>query len=148
MVNIVTDDINILQDCNKSIYNIAKNIYQQLGPGHTEFIYHRAIEIELRYNNITYETEKRVLILYKDNDNNQFTLGEERIDLFLLKSNTIIELKAIVTPPKENEIIQIYKYYRELKKVNVNASYGLIINFPQAGVKSAKENIDFYEIKF
>ncbi len=147
MVNIVTDDINILQDNNKSLYKMAVNIYQQLGPGHSEYIYHRAMEVELRTHCINYETEKRVLILYKDKNNHTHTLGEERIDLFLQDTNTIIELKALITAPKETEIAQVHKYYRELKKVNVLSEYGIVINFPQAGAKSAKDNIDFYEIK-
>lgn len=148
MLNIVTDNLDILQDTNKSIYKLAEKVYQQLGPGHTEFIYHRAIECELRTNNIKYETEKRVLITYQTQDCIQYNLGEERIDLYLPECKTIIELKAIINVPKETEIAQIYKYHRELKKVGTDIKYGLIINFPQAGVKTAKDQIDLYEIIF
>lgn len=149
MVNIVSDNIDILHhENNKKIYKIAEKVYQQLGPGHTEFIYHRAMETELRYHNYKYETEKRVLILYKTDDGIEYTLGEERIDLYLPEYDTIIELKAIITIPKETEITQVHKYNRELRKVGIKSKYGLIINFPQAGVKIAKDKIDFYELCF
>lgn len=129
------------------ILNIAKRVYQELGPGHTEFIYHRAMEVELRSKNIDYESEKRVIINYNSN-NKVYTLGEERIDLFLINEKIIIELKAMITAPKEGEIAQVNKYYRELKKGGLDATYGIIINFPQAGTKMAKEEIDFIQIKY
>lgn len=132
-----------MEECNRRIYQMAEEVYKNLGTGHTEFIYHSALEIELRNARYDYEREKRVLITYKG-----YTLGEERIDLFIRDNNTIIELKAIINPPKETEIAQIYKYYNELKKVGIKCKYGIIINFPQAGAKSAKETIDFSEIKF
>lgn len=146
MINTINDDINILHDVNKKIYEIASKIYQQLGTGHTEFIYHRAMEIELRLNNYIYETEKRILINYHDEKGHIYNLGEERVDLYIHDYDVIIELKAIVNSPKESEIAQVYKYYRELKKIGLNPKYGILINFPQAGVKVAKDKIDFVEI--
>jgi GxxExxY protein len=140
-------DIGQHYDDNKFIYDIANRVYEQLGPGHTEFIYHRAMEIELRTKRVDYETEKRVLIIYTV-DSKDYTLGEERIDLYLHEYRTIIELKAMINAPKETEIAQVHKYYRELKKIGIDSKYGIIINFPQAGSKIAKNDIDFYEISF
>jgi len=128
---------------NQDIYKIAEKIYNKLGSGHTEFIYHRAMEIELRLNRYNYETEKRVLIIYEDDDGNKYSLGEERIDIYIHQKNIIIELKAVVNKPKETEISQVYKYHRELSKLGVNVNYGIIINFPQAGAKPANKEIDF-----
>ena len=141
------------------IKQLAQNVYTNLGKGHTEYIYHRAFEIELRQNNIAYDSEKRVIISY-----NNHAIGDERIDIFLFENNVIIELKAIVTEPKMSEIIQVKKYYRELKKQNIICSYGIIINFPQVGcrqslqsldlvsrsigTKDNKDDIDFIVIKF
>ena len=137
----------ILNKSNMKYYEFANKVFQQLGTGHTEFIYHRAMEVELRLNQINYETEKRVLIKYVNNDF-YYDLGEERIDLYIVDEKVIIELKAVVNPPRETELAQIRKYYRELKKDGIKPVYGIIINFPQPGVKAAKEEIDFYEIKF
>jgi GxxExxY protein len=144
----IKNDTSIISDENKYIYDMAKRVYDYLGSGHTEYIYHRAMEIELRSHNYIYETEKRVLILYDDIDGNKYTLGEERIDLYIHCTKTIIELKALITQPKETEIAQINKYYRELKKTGIDIKYGIIINFPQAGTKIAKDMIDFYVISY
>ena len=132
---------------NTLYYEMATRVYQQLGAGHTEFIYHRALEKELFANHINYEYEKRVLIKYVCNGVT-YTLGEERIDLFIIDDAIIIELKATVNMPRETEIAQVKKYYRELLNDNIVANRGIIINFPQAGTKTAKEQIDFVEVNF
>lgn len=139
---------NIINHSENLFYQLAKKVFNKLGSGHTEYIYHRALEIELKNKNIKYEFEKRVLISYTDDDGHKYTLGEERIDLFILDKNIIIELKAIINPPKETEYAQIRKYYRELKDVGITCKKGYIINFPQAGTKEAKKEIDFIEVIF
>jgi len=132
------------------LLDLSRRVYQEMGPGHTENIYHKALAIELRNHNIHYETEKRVLITYHDRQNNRkYTLGEERIDLFLLDYNLIIELKAVTTEPREPELAQIRKYYRELLKSEYRLdSWGLIINFPQpAPSKKARNDVDFVMVR-
>tara|TARA_B100000780_G_scaffold279002_1_gene254895 strand:- start:368 stop:895 length:528 start_codon:yes stop_codon:yes gene_type:complete len=134
----------------QSIFDIATKVYKQLGPGHTEFIYHRAMEIELRLVSINYETEKRVIINYIDDDNNTYSIGEERIDLYVRMDGIeiIIELKAVINKPREIEYAQLHKYNRELTKIDINPKYGILINFPQPGVKVARNEIDYVEIDF
>ncbi len=150
MFNIVNSNNykDILNPNNIKYYQLAEKVFQGLGTGHTEFIYHRAMEIELQENHLVFETEKRVLITYLGNNGHQYTLGEERIDLYLVDEQVIIELKAIINAPKETEIAQVLKYQRELNKTGIDVKYGIIINFPQPGAKPAKEEIDFYEIHF
>ena len=108
------------------------------------------MEIEFRESNISYESEKRVVINYIDSSGEFYSIGEERIDLYVRTNNNqiIIELKAVINPPKEIEFSQIHKYKRELNKINVLPSYGILINFPQPGSKEARSEIDFIEIKF
>ena len=134
------------------LFTLAQGVFQQLGPGHTENIYHKALELELRLYGLIYESEKRVLITYQSpqKPGNLFTLGEERIDLFLVEPQLIIELKATSTEPRQPELAQIIKYYRELVKVaspeeeDKLATMGVIINFPQPGPnKKARQEIDF-----
>ena len=152
---------NVKKILHKQFFDIAKHVYTQLGAGHSEYIYHRAMEIELRNNNISYEFEKRVSIIYKDTKGNINTLADERIDLYIhkyinkydniiLESNydIIIELKAVINEPKELEINQLYKYKKQLNNVNVFPKYGILINFPQPGAKPAREEIDFEEFCF
>ena len=136
-----------VSEMNIDIPKIAQRVYEQLGSGHTESIYHRAMEIELRHLGIQYEIEKRVLITYNINDI-KYTVGEERIDLFLIDHNIIIELKATSASPKEKEFAQLNKYYRELKKMGIICNKGLIINFPQARTYAADDVVDIQEIEW
>ena len=137
----------------QQIKDIAQHIFDQLGSSHSEYIYQRCMEFELRNNNIIYETEKRLAIMYTDTMGTSYTIGEERIDIFIHKigDSTIpilIELKAVVNEPKQTEVAQITKYYRELLKIDIQIKYGVIINFPQAGTKKNRSLIDFKLIEF
>lgn len=129
--------------------HIAKRIYKQLKVGHTEKIYHRAFEIELRNNNIPYETEKEIIYNYNCSKGKNYTLGMGKIDI-LIKNDIhpiIVELKA--TPDndiKQNHKEQLHKYMRNSGIKNIR---GLIINFKQA--KNTKKNDEYniltYECK-
>jgi len=115
---LVTDEIKI----------IAKDLYNELGEGYQECIYHKAFEVGLRINNINYESKSIIPVFYKG-----YNVGEQEIDLIIRipKNEMIVELKA------EPQIIddfkaQLHKYMKLLK-----ASNGLLINFTQCG-KSKK----------
>jgi len=128
------------------LFELSNRIYHEMGSGHTESIYQKALTIELINHDIYHEKEKRVLITYQDKKHGRvYSLGEERVDVFLLDYNLIIELKAVNNIPREQELAQIRKYYRELLKAGtILDKWGLIINFPQPGpTKKAKNTIDF-----
>lgn len=134
----------------RNIYDVAEKVFESLGPGHSEFVYRRAMEIEFRRLVINYESEKRIVINYIDSSGNMYSIGEERLDLYVRTDTdeVIIELKALINPPREMEFSQIHKYRRELNKTSVFPSYGILINFPQSGTKEARSKIDYFEIKF
>lgn len=139
--NINIEDGNIIIKLNE----LSNKVFDILGTSHTEYIYHRALSMELQKLSILHEMEKRTVIMYET-----FTLGEERIDIFLTNNNMIVELKAITAKPREPEFAQIRKYYRQFKqqKINVN-KWGIIINFPQPSVnKQINNNIDIILICF
>jgi len=128
------------------LFELSNRIYHEMGAGHTESVYQKALTIELINHEIYHEKEKRVLITYQDKKHGRvYSLGEERVDVFLLDYNLIIELKAVNNIPREQELAQIRKYYRELLKAGtILDKWGLIINFPQPGpTKKAKPTIDF-----
>jgi GxxExxY protein len=52
---LVTDEIKI----------IAKDLYNELGEGYQECIYHKAFEVGLRINNINYESKSIIPVFYK-----------------------------------------------------------------------------------
>jgi GxxExxY protein len=88
-----------------------------LGPGFLESVYHNAMKNELELQNIPFETEKEIKIVYKNKE-----VGLHRFDI-LIDNKIIIELKAI---SKITDIhrAQIMSY---LKAARLNV--GLIINF-------------------
>ena len=99
---------------------IINDIYNSIGPGYNEVIYHRAFEVALRLNGISYESEVVTPIIYKEH-----TVGHGRIDLIINKV-MIIELKAIANLNNNDSVIQIKNYMK-----HHNISDGLIVNFGQ-----------------
>lgn len=103
------------------IQQLAQNVYNELGNGHSEAIYHKAMLYELRINNIPYDTELIVPIYYKNHN-----VGFIRCDI-LVDKKLILELKAtdrLVYRDLDTEVVQTNKYMALL-----NISQGLIINF-------------------
>lgn len=74
---------------------IAKEIWQGLGPGYSERVYHNAFEVGLRSRNINYETERLILLFFKDRN-----IGNLRADLIV--GDTVVELKATSKLKDEN----------------------------------------------
>jgi GxxExxY protein len=106
--------------CKIHMENLAKIIYQSLGPGYSESMYHRAFEVLLRKDGIQYETERIVPIVFEGH-----TIGNLRIDL-IVEGTIIVELKAIA---KLNEAAKIQaKNYLKL----TGLPKAILINFPQS----------------
>ena len=106
---------------------------------------------ELNCNNILHDLERHISIKYIDSKNNVHILESERIDILIHKTNdnnyVVIELKAINKIMQEQQIVQVNKYFKELKKENIIPNYGILINFPQPNAKETKKTIDFKVIK-
>jgi GxxExxY protein len=112
---------------------ITTDIYNSIGPGYNEVIYHRAFEVALRLNGLHYESEVITPVLYKGHN-----IGHGRVDLIVNKV-MIIELKAIANLNNMDSIIQIKNYMKQH-----NIADGLIINFGQ----SNKTNVGSVGIKY
>jgi GxxExxY protein len=135
------------------IYNIAERVFINLGTGHSEYVYQKAFHYELDCHNIHSEIERHVPVSYTDSKNRKHILSSERIDIYLHKdlnsiyeelneNDIVIELKAISRIPNSIEKEQICKYIRELRKNDMEISYGILINFPQPP-RANIEHIDF-----
>ena len=102
------------------IKHIVHEIYDTLGSGHSERVYHNAMEVSLRELNIPYESERHVPIYYKDH-----VVGMARADIIIGRT-TVLELKSVKTLT-DTMIAQARKYLHQLK-VNI----GYLINFPSS----------------
>jgi GxxExxY protein len=100
---------------------MALKIYENLGPGYSESVYHRAFEVLLRKNGVPYETERIVPIVFEGH-----TIGNLRVDL-IVNGTCIVELKAIAKL-NESAKIQTKNYMRLTGLTNA-----LLVNFPPGG---------------
>jgi GxxExxY protein len=114
----------------ETLVNISNDIYNCLGPGYNEVIYHRAFEVALRLNGVSYESEVITPIFYKGHN-----VGHGRIDIKL--NNFIIELKALSNFNNNDNVIQIKNYMS-----HYNIHEGLVINFGQPS-KNCQGKVDF-----
>jgi GxxExxY protein len=96
---------------------IATEIYETLGPGYTESMYHRAFEVALRDLGIQYETERIVPVAFHGK-----TIGNIRADL-IVNGDTVVELKSL-RRLNEESITQCKRYMTILGLTN-----GYVINF-------------------
>jgi len=124
----------------QKLVGFANEIFAKLGPGHTEYIYHRAMEVELRLSNIMYQSEVPLPIVYKNT-----ILGNGRLDILVdFEDESIpIELKALINPPKATEIDQLKNYIihgNRFHKKTTNR--GIVINFPQQGKNGTRKYVD------
>lgn len=96
----------------------ARKIWNTLGPGYSERVYHNAFEVELRQRNVSYETERIIPIYYQGHN-----IGNIRADL-IIDGDTVVELKS-VSRLTDQFRIQIQNYMRLL-----GVPKGYLINFP------------------
>jgi GxxExxY protein len=119
------------------VVGIAQHVYKCIGNGHSEAIYHRAMEVGLRKSGLKYESEKIVPVTY-----DQHVVGNVRIDL-VISDDSIVELKSIAGI-KQKEITQL-ENYMEL----TGANEGIVINFPTtpgSEVETHQSNIPLAEL--
>jgi GxxExxY protein len=105
---------NLVYQVNGAAIEVHKNI----GPGLLESVYHKCMEKELTYRGISFQTELRIPIQYKD-----FSIEAD------LKCDLVIEEMLIVELKSVKKILQIHEAqiltYMKLLEVPM----GLLINF-------------------
>ena len=120
----------------RTFKQVAKYVYETLGPGHEEAIYRDAMSVELQDRGYTVKTEAPISIRYKTNKGKEMIVGSGKIDLFVSKGNnySVIELKTVgrILKEKGNKTKEDTKEYHQLKKYleALKIENGLLINFP------------------
>jgi GxxExxY protein len=112
----------------EKIRTIAKDVYGELGSGQSE-VYQKAMEVGLRLERISFESQKVIELQYKAH-----YVGEEYLDLLVTAESErlVVELKAVlgVSLPEEQ---QLRNYLNHL-----GIQRGLLINFPQPSSSKKK----------
>ena len=132
---------------NDLLINACKKVFLQLGVGHTERIYHKALVYELGCHNLNIDTEMNIVVKYEDSNGKKHHLESLRIDIFIHDHNIILELKAISRKIQAQELAQIKKYFNILIKDKIKLDYGIIINFPQPSTKEIDTEIEYLIVK-
>jgi len=97
---------------------ISEHVWNSLGPGYSERVYHNAFEVALRMNSVCYETERIIPIFFQGHN-----VGNLRADL-VIDQCIIVELKSVAKLKEENR--NQIKNYMKLMKLNT----GILVNFP------------------
>ena len=95
----------------------AYKVYNTLGFGFLESIYHKAMLIELAKAGLRAEFEKPLKVYY-----NEEVVGDFSVDIFV-EDEIIVELKSVERMVKAHEV-QVVNYLSALNK-----EIGLLINF-------------------
>jgi GxxExxY protein len=105
------------EDLTDKIISACINVHKELGPGFLESIYHNALKIELKRQNLNFESEKEVSVEYLSEE-----VGIHRIDLFV-EDEIVVELKTVEDLNK--------KYYAQVRSYlkALNKDIGLLVNF-------------------
>jgi GxxExxY protein len=103
-----------------SVSDFARTVFDELGPGHSEAVYHEAMEVMFRSTNTPYASEVVVPIIFMGKG-----IGFHRLDtvLYVDPKPVILEYKCIARL-KEQEENQVRAYLRA-----TGYAYGVLINF-------------------
>lgn len=110
-------------DLTGRLIGYAFEIYNQLGFGHRELVYHKAFELLLNKNNITYQREKYGKIKF-----NGKIIGKYFID-FVIEDRVAAEFK-VRNEIYKKDISQLLDYM-----ISEEIETGLLITFTKEGVK-------------
>ena len=97
---------------------LAKDIWESLGPGYSERVYHNAFEIALRQEGLSYESERILPVTFRGHN-----VGNLRADL-IVSGKFILELKS--TSKLKDEFRNQIRNYMKLTGLKA----GVLINFP------------------
>jgi GxxExxY protein len=102
------------------VIGIAIEIHKEIGPGFSESIYHRAMEIDLAEAGLSFVSEASLAVKYKDH-----VLGTFAADM-IVEDGLLLEFKALENLPLISEI-QVVQYLKASR-----LDIGLILNFGTA----------------
>jgi len=107
----------IYKELSYKVVGCFYNVYNELGSGFKESVYHKALAIEFDIQGIPCEEEKRIAIEYKSKNAGYY------IPDFIIDRKIIVEIKVVDNMPKLYET-QLYYYLK-----GTDYKLGYIVNF-------------------
>jgi GxxExxY protein len=104
-------------------------VHRELGPGFKECIYHRAFRLELNSRGLSFESDKPILVKYRE-----WLIPGQQIDL-IVEGTVLVELKAV---PRLRPLhqYQVRSYLR-----TTGLPVGLLLNFNAPLLKDGMQRI-------
>ena len=117
------------------ILNSAEKVFNTIECGFIEYIYHKALLIELNKKDYVIESKKIISISY-----DSICIGYVESDIVLHTKSKIyiLELKAFDRNISQKEVLQINKYIKYIENIDNKEIIGVIINFNQKTKKIDK----------
>lgn len=115
MIN--TDKQLIHTDITYKVRGCIFRVYNELGNGHKEQVYQKALENEFKKNSLVYSREQTLSVNYQGEK-----VGNYRPD-FIIENSVIVEIKAVEFVPKSYEQ-QLLHYLK-----TTGYTLGLLVNF-------------------
>ena len=106
-----------LNAISERIIGAAIEVHRELGPGHDESAYQKAMEIELTARGVEFVAQCPIELLYKG-----YPIGRGRLD-FLVNNSVVVEIKSVDAIARVHEM-QVLSYLRVTR-----FRLGLLINF-------------------
>jgi len=124
----------LYEDLSYKIRGAVFAVKKELGLGHKEFVYHKALEIEFRKIGLNFESEKIVNVEYEGEKVGTY------IPDFIIDEKIIIELKALPEIGKPQEE-QVWSYLKgSTYKLAILVNFGSTdVNFKRIVFDSARE---------
>lgn len=104
-------------------------VHRELGPGFKEIIYHSAFALEMQSRGLSFETEKSILVKYKE-----WLIPGQKVDL-IVEGVVLVEMKAV---PKLKPLHrdQVLSYLKTLQ-----LRIGLLLNFNTTLLKNQMRRV-------
>jgi len=112
------------EDETSKIINAFFEVHKELGCGFLEQVYQKALEKEFQLQEIPYEREKKISVMYKGEP-----LGQDYYADFVCYGHIIVEVKALSKLVSANKS-QLLNYL-----MASNLEIGLLVNFGEASCK-------------
>jgi len=113
----------LYEDLTYKIRKACYAVYNELGHGHKETVYHKALSKEFELSRIPFVSEKALNVVYKG-----IRVGTYKPD-FILDDKVILEIKSVSFLPRRLEM-QLARYLK-----GTSYKLGLIVNFGPKGLE-------------
>lgn len=107
----------VLNRITYAVIGAAMEVHRELGPGHVEAVYERALAVEFRRRGIRFEQQHAYAVKYQGE-----WVGDGRVD-FLVEGLIVVELKAV----EKLDAVHTQQVVSYLKALSLKL--GLLLNF-------------------